>query len=47
MGLNAVSAYVFWNFHERQPGQFDFEGQADIKHFSSSVILFFVVNSAL
>lgn len=33
MGLNAVSAYVFWNFHERQPGQFDFEGQADIKHF--------------
>ena len=20
MGLNTVSAYVFWNFHERQPG---------------------------
>ena len=23
MGLNTVSAYVFWNFHERQPGEFD------------------------
>lgn len=30
MGLNTVSAYVFWNFHERQPGVFDFSGQADI-----------------
>ena len=30
MGLNTVSAYVFWNFHERQPGEFDFSGQADI-----------------
>lgn len=33
MGLNTVSAYVFWNFHERQPGVFDFEGQADIAEF--------------
>jgi len=33
MGLNTVSAYVFWNFHERQPGQFDFEGQADLAQF--------------
>ena len=33
MGINTVSAYVFWNFHERQPGQFDFEGQADIAKF--------------
>ncbi len=33
MGLNTVSAYVFWNFHERQPGEFDFEGQADIAEF--------------
>ncbi|MGL5684073.1 MAG: beta-galactosidase [Marinifilaceae bacterium] len=33
MGLNTVSAYVFWNFHERQPGEFDFEGQADLAHF--------------
>ena len=33
MGLNTVSAYVFWNFHERQPGVFDFSGQADIAEF--------------
>lgn len=33
MGLNTVSAYVFWNFHERQPGEFDFSGQADIAGF--------------
>ena len=33
MGINTVSAYVFWNFHERQPGEFDFEGQADIAEF--------------
>lgn len=33
MGLNTISAYVFWNFHERQPGVFDFEGQADLAEF--------------
>lgn len=33
MGLNTISAYVFWNFHQRQPGEFDFEGQADIAEF--------------
>ena len=33
MGLNTVSAYVFWNFHEREPGKFDFSGQADIAEF--------------
>lgn len=33
MGLNTISAYVFWNFHERQPGVFDFSGQADIAEF--------------
>ena len=33
MGLNTVSTYVFWNFHERQPGVFDFKGQADLSHF--------------
>lgn len=33
MGINTVSAYVFWNFHERQPGEFDFEGQADLAEF--------------
>lgn len=33
MGLNTVSAYVFWNFHERTPGKFDFKGQADLSQF--------------
>ncbi|TRX71238.1 beta-galactosidase [Carboxylicivirga sp. M1479] len=33
MGLNTMSAYVFWNYHERQPGVFDFDGQADLAKF--------------
>lgn len=33
MGLNTVSAYVFWAIHEPQPGEFNFEGQADIAKF--------------
>lgn len=33
MGLNTISTYVFWNFHERRPGEFDFEGQADLAEF--------------
>lgn len=33
MGLNTVSAYVFWSFHERKPGEFTFSGQADIREF--------------
>lgn len=33
MGLNTISVYVFWNFHERQPGEFDFSGQADVAGF--------------
>ena len=24
MGCNTVAAYVFWNYHEREPGRFDF-----------------------
>ena len=33
MGLNTISAYVFWAIHEPQPGEFNFEGQADIARF--------------
>lgn len=33
MGINCISTYVFWNIHERQPGKFDFKGQADIAKF--------------
>lgn len=27
MGLNTVSTYMFWNFHEPQPGEFNFKGR--------------------
>jgi beta-galactosidase len=33
MGLNTVTAYVFWNEHEAQPGVFDFTGQHDVAEF--------------
>jgi len=33
MGLNTVCAYLFWNFHEPQPGQYNWSGQADAAEF--------------
>ncbi|MBK8859184.1 MAG: beta-galactosidase, partial [Opitutaceae bacterium] len=33
MGLNTVSAYLFWNVHEPQPGEFTFTGQADVAEY--------------
>lgn len=33
MGLNAITAYVFWNVHERTPGQYNFRGQNDVAEF--------------
>ncbi|OCX53737.1 beta-galactosidase [Mucilaginibacter sp. PPCGB 2223] len=33
MGLNTIGTYVFWNLHEPQKGQFDFEGNNDIVEF--------------
>jgi beta-galactosidase len=33
MGLNTVTTYVFWNFHEPRPGDFDFTGQHDVAEF--------------
>ena len=32
-GLNCISTYVFWNLHEPAPGKFNFEGDADLRHF--------------
>lgn len=32
-GLNTVSTYVFWNYHEEIKGQFDFNGNKDISAF--------------
>lgn len=33
LGMNTVCIYVFWNFHEQKPGEFDFEGQKDVSEF--------------
>ena len=33
IGINTVMTYVFWNFHEPQPGQYDFSGQRDVAEF--------------
>ncbi len=30
MGLNTISTYVFWNYHELTPGHYDFSGRRDI-----------------
>lgn len=30
LGLNTLSAYIFWNAHEKAPGQFDFSGNLDV-----------------
>lgn len=32
-GVNTVSSYVFWNYHEEIKGQFDFSGNKDIAGF--------------
>lgn len=32
-GLNAVQVYVPWNFHEPQPGMFNFDGDRDLERF--------------
>ena len=32
-GLNAVSTYVFWNYHEEIKGRFDFKGNKDVAAF--------------
>lgn len=33
MGLNTICTYVFWNAHEKVPGEFDFSGQLDVARF--------------
>jgi beta-galactosidase len=33
MGLNTITTYVFWNFHEPRPGEYDFTGQHDVAEF--------------
>jgi beta-galactosidase len=33
MGLNTITTYVFWIFHEPRPGEYDFSGQHDVAEF--------------
>ena len=33
MGCNAVGCYMFWNYHEREPGKFKWDGMADAAAF--------------
>ncbi len=33
MGLNSITAYVFWNFHEPTEGTYDFSGNHDVAEF--------------
>lgn len=33
LGMNTICAYLFWNFHERTPGEFTWEGRADVAEF--------------
>lgn len=33
MGLNAVTTYIFWNWHETAPGVWDFTGDKNLREF--------------
>jgi beta-galactosidase len=33
MGLNSITTYVFWNWHEPKPGVYDFSGNRDVAEF--------------
>ena len=33
MGLNSITTYVFWNWHEAKPGFYDFSGNRDVAEF--------------
>ena len=33
LGMNTVCLCVFWNVHEDTPGEFDFTGNNDLRHF--------------
>lgn len=33
LGMNTICLYIFWNYHEREPGKFDFTGNGDIARF--------------
>lgn len=33
MGLNTVTTYVFWNYHEEKPGKWNWSGEKSLKNF--------------
>lgn len=33
LGMNTICLYIFWNYHEREEGEFTFGGNADIAEF--------------
>ncbi len=33
LGMNTICIYVFWNVHEPKPGEFDFDGQNNLREF--------------
>lgn len=33
LGMNTICMYVFWNYHEQEPGVYDFKDQKDISEF--------------
>lgn len=33
LGMNTICAYLFWNYHERTPGEFTWEDEADVAEF--------------
>jgi hypothetical protein len=33
MGLNTICTYIFWNWHEKEPGKFSFQGNLDVAAF--------------
>ena len=33
LGLNTITSYVFWNFHETSRGVYDFTGERDLGHY--------------
>ncbi|KAL8159169.1 hypothetical protein V2J09_000706 [Rumex salicifolius] len=36
-GLDVIQTYVFWNLHEPQPGQYDFDGRHDLVKFIKEI----------
>lgn len=35
LGMNTICVYVFWNYHEEKPGEYNFSGERDLAAFVS------------